>query len=88
MSRDLFIAAATHANDSGQTCYGAGTSIVCRELMDLTGAHFPEAHLDLNGIGFDSDEARGMRGGEHAHVSSTGRARGRAKDFADLRALD
>ena len=47
---------------------------------------FAEAHLDLNRIGFDSDEARGMRSGEHAHVRSTGRARGRAKNFADLHA--
>jgi hypothetical protein len=42
----------------------------------------------LNGIGFDSDEARGMRSGEHARVQSTGRARGRAKNFANLAALD
>jgi hypothetical protein len=38
----------------------------------------------LNGIGFDSDEARGMRSGEHALVESTRRARGGAKNFADL----
>ena len=46
MSRDLFMKAAVHAGASDQTCYGTGTSIVCRDLMDLTGAYFPDAHLD------------------------------------------
>jgi hypothetical protein len=29
----------------------------------------------LNGIGFNSDEARGVRGGEHAGIESTRRAK-------------
>jgi len=46
MSRERFMKAVVHADTGGEVCYGAGTSIACRELMELTGAFFPEAHLD------------------------------------------
>jgi MtaA/CmuA family methyltransferase len=46
MGRQLFLDAVTRRNRSGRVCYGTGTSIACRELMDHVGAHFPEAHLD------------------------------------------
>ncbi len=38
--------AVVRANTSGKPVFGTGTSIVCRELMELVGSHFPEAHLD------------------------------------------
>lgn len=46
MSRSRFLAAVTRANKSRAPAYGTGTSIACHELMDMTGASFPEAHLD------------------------------------------
>ena len=46
MSKSLFLNAVARGNDSGQVVFGAGTSIVCRELMNEVGVHFPEAHLD------------------------------------------
>ena len=46
MSKSLFLSAVARGNDSGQVVFGAGTSIVCRELMNEVGVHFPEAHLD------------------------------------------
>ncbi len=45
MSRRRFLDAVVRANDSRRTCFGTGTSIACRELMDRVGASFPEAHL-------------------------------------------
>ena len=35
------------------------------------GQPLAETHLDLHRIGFDPDEARSMRSGEHARVKST-----------------
>ncbi len=46
MSRDLFIAAITRGDTLGSIVFGTGTSIVCRDIMDLTGAYFPYGHTD------------------------------------------
>ena len=46
MSRQRFLDAIGRRNTSGQAVFGTGTSIACRELMDATGAAFPEAHRD------------------------------------------
>jgi len=46
VTRQLFIDAVRRKNVSGPPCFGTGTSIVCRELMDRLGVWFPEAHLD------------------------------------------
>jgi len=46
MSRQRFLDAIRRRNNSPQLVFGTGTSIVCRELMETTGAGFPEAHLD------------------------------------------
>ena len=46
MSRNRFLAAIARTGSARTTAYGTGTSIVCRELMEQTGAWFPEAHLD------------------------------------------
>lgn len=44
MSRQQFLDAIVRRNTSGQPVFGTGTSIVCQELMEATGAWFPEAH--------------------------------------------
>jgi [methyl-Co(III) methanol-specific corrinoid protein]:coenzyme M methyltransferase len=46
MSRRRFLAALQRDADAGPPSYGTGTSIACREMMELAGAGFPEAHLD------------------------------------------
>ena len=46
MSKRLFLDAIQRRNDTGQAVFGTGTSIVCHELMDEVGVHFPDAHLD------------------------------------------
>ena len=46
MNREHFLQAAVRGNRCGQTVFGTGTSIVCRELMDQVGVQFPDAHLD------------------------------------------
>ena len=46
MSKKLFIDALGRKNHSGQLVFGTGTSIVCQDLMDQLGVHFPQAHLD------------------------------------------
>ena len=46
MSRSRFLKAIRRTHAPGVTAYGTGTSIACRELMEQTGAWFPEAHLD------------------------------------------
>ncbi len=46
MSKQRFMEAVVRANTSGKPAFGTGTSIVCRELMEQVGSHFPEAHLD------------------------------------------
>ena len=46
MSRKTFLDAVCRKNDSGELVFGSGTSIVCRELMEMVGAYFPDAHLD------------------------------------------
>lgn len=46
MSKQAFIDALSRKNDSGREVFGTGTSIVCRELMDEVGVHFPEAHVE------------------------------------------
>jgi MtaA/CmuA family methyltransferase len=46
MTRQRFLDALTRKPGSGKTVFGTGTSIVCRELMDLCGTWFPEAHRD------------------------------------------
>lgn len=46
MSKDLFLQAITHRNDTGQRVFGTGTSIVCQELMQAVGAAFPAGHTD------------------------------------------
>lgn len=46
MSRDLFIRGITRGDTWDSIVFGTGTSIVCRDIMDLTGAYFPDAHTD------------------------------------------
>ena len=46
MSRKLFADAVVRRNESAETVFGTGTSIVCQELMDQVGAYFPDGHLD------------------------------------------
>jgi MtaA/CmuA family methyltransferase len=46
MSRSRFLAAIARVGRCQPPAYGTGTSIVCQDLMDRTGARFPEAHLD------------------------------------------
>ena len=46
MSRQRFLDAIARRGPPGQVVFGTGTSIACQELMELTGAWFPEAHLD------------------------------------------
>lgn len=46
MSKRLFLDAIRRCNDTAQAVFGTGTSIVCQELMDRVGVHFPDAHLD------------------------------------------
>jgi MtaA/CmuA family methyltransferase len=48
MSRARFLRAIDRTDASHPTAYGTGTSIVCRELMQETGAWFPEAHLNAD----------------------------------------
>ena len=47
MSRQRFLDAITGHRPSGQVIFGTGTSIACQELMELTSAWFPEAHLNV-----------------------------------------
>jgi len=46
MSRQRFLDAISAGDRPAAISYGTGTSIACVELMELTGAAFPEAHLD------------------------------------------
>ncbi len=46
MSKKLFMDAVVRGNTTGQAVFGTATSIACRDLMQQTGAWFPEAHLD------------------------------------------
>ena len=46
MSRSRFLAAVRRLIQPSPPAFGTGTSIACRELMDMTGASFPEAHID------------------------------------------
>jgi [methyl-Co(III) methanol-specific corrinoid protein]:coenzyme M methyltransferase len=46
MSCEIFLQALTRRSNSSVNVFGAGTSIVCRDLMNAVGTHFPEAHLD------------------------------------------
>jgi len=46
MSKERFLAAVLRRGNPAEPVFGTGTSIVCRELMDLVGVHFPEAHFD------------------------------------------
>ena len=46
MSKQLFLDALTRNNRTGQAVFGTATSIACQDLMDVTGARFPESHLD------------------------------------------
>ncbi len=46
MSRNRFLAAIDRTGSTRTVVYGTGTSIACRDLMEQTGAWFPEAHLD------------------------------------------
>jgi len=46
MSRQRFLDAVSAGDRPPAVSYGTGTSIACVELMELTGAAFPEAHLD------------------------------------------
>ena len=45
MSKTRFLNAIRHKSP-GQAVYGTGTSIACADLMEQTGAFFPQAHLD------------------------------------------
>lgn len=44
MSKKSFLQALARTNGEVPRVFGTGTSIVCRELMETTGAFFPEAH--------------------------------------------
>lgn len=46
MSRQRFLDALRGGNGTTGVSFGTGTSIACVDLMDATGARFPEAHLD------------------------------------------
>lgn len=46
MNRQRFLDALARKDPSGPRVFGTGTSVACRELMEATGAFFPEAHLD------------------------------------------
>jgi MtaA/CmuA family methyltransferase len=46
MSRQLFLQAIQRRKPSDQAVFGAGTSIVCQEIMQQVGAAFPEGHTD------------------------------------------
>ena len=46
MSRQRFLEAIARRNTSGRPVYGTGTSIACQDLMEASGAWFPQAHLD------------------------------------------
>jgi MtaA/CmuA family methyltransferase len=46
MSRQLFLDAVSRNNQSPRAVFGTATSIACQDLMDVTGAHFPESHLE------------------------------------------
>jgi [methyl-Co(III) methanol-specific corrinoid protein]:coenzyme M methyltransferase len=46
MSRTRFLAALDCTASPRVAAYGTGTSIACQELMQVTGASFPAAHLD------------------------------------------
>ncbi len=50
MSRQRFLDALVRRRRSRQAVYGTGTSIACRDLMQRTGAWFPEAHLDAESM--------------------------------------
>ena len=46
MSRNRFLTAIDRTGSTRTVSYGTGTSIACRDLMERTGAWFPDAHLD------------------------------------------
>ena len=46
MSRNGFLAAIDRTDGAQTVSYGTGTSIACRDLMERTGAFFPDAHLN------------------------------------------
>lgn len=46
MSRQRFLDALRGSRGSAGVSFGTGTSIACVDLMEATGARFPEAHLD------------------------------------------
>ncbi len=46
MSKQPFLDAIVRKNTSARQVFGTGTSIACQDLMAVTGASFPEAHLD------------------------------------------
>ena len=46
MSRKSFLGALERKNQSGRAVFGTGTSIVCRDIMELTKTWFPEGHTD------------------------------------------
>jgi [methyl-Co(III) methanol-specific corrinoid protein]:coenzyme M methyltransferase len=46
MNRQRFLDAIVRKTPAGRPVFGTGTSIACQDLMQLTGASFPEAHLD------------------------------------------
>lgn len=46
MSRKRFLDALARKNPASEPAYGPGTSVACRDLMEATGAFFPEAHTD------------------------------------------
>jgi len=46
MSRQRFLDAIAPGSRAAKVSFGTGTSIACADLMEATGARFPEAHLD------------------------------------------
>ena len=46
MSRQRYLDAVRRPQTAAEVSFGTGTSIACVDLMDATGASFPDAHLD------------------------------------------
>jgi [methyl-Co(III) methanol-specific corrinoid protein]:coenzyme M methyltransferase len=50
MSRQSFIDAVLGKKSARQPVFGSATSVACVDLMEATGAYFPQAHLDAKGM--------------------------------------
>jgi len=50
MSRQLFLQAIQRRNTTGPVVFGAGTSVICHDIMQRAGASFPEGHTDAEAM--------------------------------------